>query len=389
MNNFINRIEVQGYKCLLNESLSISNLNLFVGSNASGKSSFLQCILLLRQSLRSNRIHALHMSGPLFEGGLASDILHPECNRKINLSIKTGVSNFTFEFELDKSSDEGSSVRVLPAKENIYDFSDLWHLEIFTSNFLYLNAERASPKVRYSLPTVEAHLAGALGIHGEYTTAFLADASIKEHLVDNFDAICASLSSAALKFDGLNLESDLKNTGGRIDLISNIILSWLIPGAKFKADKINDIDSSTLSFLRDNENTKTSVRATHIGFGLTYLLPVIVGALLLKGGGILIVENPEAHLHPFSQSRIGLFLALMSTNKQIFIETHSDHVVNGIRLAVSAQYLEGNKLKTHFFKKPIDGTTASTEFIECDKDGYMDHWPEGFFDQIESDLAKL
>ena len=76
------------------------------------------------------------MSGPLFEGGLASDILHPECNRKINLSIKTGVSNFTFEFELDKSSDEGSSVRVLPAKENIYDFSDLWHLEILLAIFI-------------------------------------------------------------------------------------------------------------------------------------------------------------------------------------------------------------------------------------------------------------
>jgi predicted ATPase len=105
---------------------------------------------------------------------------------------------------------------------------------------------------------------------------------------------------------------------------------------------------------------------------------------------MLIVENPEAHLHPFSQSRIGVFLALVaSTGRQIFIETHSDHVVNGIRLCVSKGFVNHDSIKFNFFDQPSNGDTANMSQISFKENGRLERWPKRFFDQIENDLSQL
>ena len=76
------------------------------------------------------------------------------------------------------------------------------------------------------------------------------------------------------------------------------------------------------------------MRPTNMGFGVSYALPVITAGLLAPAGSLLVVENPEAHLHPAGQSRVGRFLAhLAASGVQVVAETHSDHVLNGVRLA--------------------------------------------------------
>ncbi|WP_370979002.1 DUF3696 domain-containing protein [Agaribacterium sp. ZY112] len=384
----INKICVSGYKCLKNTPLNVDNLNIFVGANASGKSSFLQTLLLLRQSSQGQSIDNLKLSGPLYEGGLATDVLHPDSKHTIDISINS--SKIRFKHNRDKEDATQARVfdRDTPSDDLTLENQNLTPL--LGDQFIYLNAERASPKVTYGLPPTEKILAGKLGKHGEYTAALLADAESNVYIAPDWTEVATKLIEAAKDLEGLDLEQELKDSGGRLDLMTNSALKWVIPGACFLVQKQNDTDSSTLKFIRDTEKTRTAVRATHIGFGLTYTLPIITGALMLAKDSIMIVENPEAHLHPFSQSRIGVFLAIMASfGKQIFIETHSDHVVNGIRLAIAKGYLPHTQLKTHFFNKPIDGTTARVTSINCDEDGYMDQWPDGFFDQIESDLSKL
>jgi predicted ATPase len=145
-----------------------------------------------------------------------------------------------------------------------------------------------------------------------------------------------------------------------------------------------------LRFIRDPFHTKTSVRPTRIGFGLIYTLPIITAALALDKNGLLLVENPEAHLHPFSQSRIGVFLAMIAaTGRQIFIETHSDHVLNGIRLAVRNKILPPENLLINFFERPMLESSTSITQIRTSIDGRLKPWPKGFFDQIENDLSRL
>lgn len=117
----------------------------------------------------------------------------------------------------------------------------------------------------------------------------------------------------------------------------------------------------------------------------------MVAALTLRNfDGLLLVENPEAHLHPYSQSRIGAFLALIaSTGRQIFVETDSDHLVNGIRLAVRYGLVAATDVRVYFFHNSITSEQSKISSIEMDDRGGLAAWPLGFFDQIERDLSRL
>ena len=101
-------------------------------------------------------------------------------------------------------------------------------------------------------------------------------------------------------------------------------------------------------------------RATNVGFGLSYVFPVIVAALAARAGDLLIIENPEAHIHPKGQMRLGQLLSLAAASGvQVVIETHSDHVLNGIRLAVHERKISHEIVRLHFFERAGDQVTGS------------------------------
>ena len=127
------------------------------------------------------------------------------------------------------------------------------------------------------------------------------------------------------------------------------------------------------------------MRPANVGFGISYALPVVVGALVSYPGYMLIVENPEAHLHPAGQSAMGRFLSLVAASGvQTIVETHSDHVVNGIRRAVAeGKDLDADDVIIHFFSKDL------AEPIQIQDTGSLTAWPNGFFDQAERDLTAL
>lgn len=125
-----------------------------------------------------------------------------------------------------------------------------------------------------------------------------------------------------------------------------------------------------------------------MGFGVSYALPIVVAGLTAATGGLMIVENPEAHLHPAGQSRMGVFLAwLASTGVQVIVETHSDHVLNGMRRAIGEHaFLNPDKAVVHFFDHATPLKVQELRFTER---GSVSHWPQGFFDQYQIDVAAL
>jgi len=386
----IEEISVTGFKSLSREQrLRATNLNILAGPNASGKSSLLQALLLLRQSSdKEGQIDGLALSGPLYEAGTAQDVFHPSCERQIKFELKVNDENFRYDFHINRESSEVVSERKLEILKPTTTPDILSERGL---NFAYLNAERIGPRVTYSLPTEGVSISGLIGKHGEYTTAALARSAKNFFTVDDWNTDLADkIATCVRRLDNKEIESELIDTEGRLDLISNIMLDWVIPGAKFYAEESHNTDSTTLRFVRALGSSKMPTRATHIGFGLTYTLPIIVAALSLKKDGLIIVENPEAHLHPFSQSRIGVFLALIAaTGRQVFIETHSDHVINGIRLAVKNETIENSKVILNSFSRDSELENSEVTQITISKDGRPSHWPEGFFDQIENDLMQL
>ena len=80
---------------------------------------------------------------------------------------------------------------------------------------------------------------------------------------------------------------------------------------------------------------------------------------------------------------------MAATGRQIFLETHSDHVINGIRLALRYEFISPTQVFINFFKPIVDGDSATVIPIGVRANGRLERWPEGFFDQIENDLSKL
>ena len=96
-------------------------------------------------------------------------------------------------------------------------------------------------------------------------------------------------------------------------------------------------------------------RPMHTGFGLTQTLPIVVAVLAARRGDVILIENPEVHLHPGAQSLIGRMLAdVARAGVQVVVETHSDHVLNGVRRSVKAAVLSGEQVAIHFFRPRSD-----------------------------------
>jgi predicted ATPase len=112
----------------------------------------------------------------------------------------------------------------------------------------------------------------------------------------------------------------------------------------------------------------------------------VVAAVSAKEQDILLIENPEVHLHPAGQALMGTFLAkVAASGTQVIVETHSDHVLNGIRRAIKARTLRPEQALLHFFR-PRGGTLDQVVSPTLDPAGNIDVWPEGFFDQFDKDM---
>lgn len=129
-------------------------------------------------------------------------------------------------------------------------------------------------------------------------------------------------------------------------------------------------------------------RPANVGYGVSYALPIIVAGLVTGKGRTLIIYSPEAHLHPRAQARIGAFLAQMAASgTQVLIETHSDHVMDGVRIAVKESRLTPDAAQFHYFAKRDGVPHISSPTI--DAQGKLSEWPEGFFDQHRRNTARL
>jgi len=175
-----------------------------------------------------------------------------------------------------------------------------------------------------------------------------------------------------------------KNSEG--DTLLYNIRGWLSvvsPRVEFNFELNKTSDSSYSTF---DEH-----RATNVGFGLSYALPVISALLIgtLIPNSLVIIENPEAHLHPKGQTEIAKLISLCAqSNTQVIIETHSDHVFDGIRIAAKSMEEFSEKVQLHWFEL---NERKITDIVSpnLDKNGRIDIWPTGLFDQFEINASKL
>ena len=361
----IEKICLKNFKCHKNFETNLKNLNILTGSNAAGKSSFMQALLLAfkswkeceKKQINTNSIYGLNLGIPV--NIISEDMEEKNVEININLNeienqIVLGIPQDDEEMSFDICNYE----EIVEKKEHAYNLSKM--------SLFFLSAERKGPRIVSFIENIQPYF---VGYTGENTAYILSEMDKKQKLNGGF-----------------GIPEDLKIS--QIDRFSANCEAWLnliIPETKMKHSVDMEKNITTLSF--ENRGEFHSPVAT--GFGITYVLPIIVQALAacVMENVILIIENPEAHLHPLSQSRLGKFLALVAANGvQVIVETHSEHIVDGCRIQ-SAREKQCENMQILFFEKN-EGCSFCRN-IKVHENGELEEWPNGFFDQKRQDLREL
>ena len=177
---------------------------------------------------------------------------------------------------------------------------------------------------------------------------------------------------------------------------ANAWLDVVSPGAVLGVRAIPEADCAVASYRyeRPADVPSQPFRATNVGFGVSYALPPIVALLAPERDDryprehLIIIENPEAHIHPAGQTSMAELAArAVAGGSQVILETHSDHVLNGVRLAVAEGILSPDQVVIHYFERTGLDVRVTTPVLT--DTGRLDVWPEGFFDQHERNLSRL
>lgn len=372
----ITQISLTHFKCFEVLKLPLRPLTLLSGPNASGKSAIMQALVLLSQTIRDNEwSKKLILNGSIIRLGTASDVIdqvygHRECG--IELHIDDRVFTWWFEGDRNDMAMKFSKVAVDGIFCSLHDgFQYLlpYSAGPFPSvaqllKSTYLTAERLGPREVYPLGDIED--IEIVGSNGEHAVSILyanMDSKLSGNLVD--EIVPPTL---------------LKQVEAR--------MARFFPSCVIDVTKIPRANAATLG-LRTSNSTGFH-RPIHTGFGLTQVLPIVVAAFWAKPNNLILIENPEVHLHPAAQVEIGEFLAqVASSGVQVIIETHSDHVLNGIRRAVKKEVLSNDSVALHFFRPRTEESDKGTSQVESpliDAKGNIDNWPIGFFDQFDIDM---
>jgi len=124
------------------------------------------------------------------------------------------------------------------------------------------------------------------------------------------------------------------------------------------------------------------------GFGYSQVLPILVRGLLAPTGSTLIVEQPELHLNPSLQVRLAeFFVGLARAGKQVLLETHSEHVVNSMRVLAAESEAEVDQCAVFFLDAP--NGKPEVHRLEVASDGIVENWPRNFFGEAANLRGRL
>ncbi len=387
-------------------ALHFAPLTGLFGVNSSGKTSILQVLLMLKQTVEQPS----NWNEPLYFGDEASlvnlgnfnDIIH---KHKLDLSLDISVSwksstvadinkyirfyNLNVETSLPSQGDRERSGEISfstnifrGAVNNFHYKTDLYRFdgqqpelfrcyglrtarteirEIFSrfeeafenlfSRILYLGPLREHPRPRY---TWEGDHPTGIGQEGSKAVAALLSRRVRH----------------------LSIDKQILSWLQRLDLIDSYDLRPI-------SDTNQDYE-----FLVKKYEDGPEVRLTDIGFGVSQVLPVLILCYYAPEGSILILEQPEAHLHPKAQTELAdvLIDAVTNRNIQIILESHSEYLLSRLQRRIAEKEIASVDTALYFCE--INDGTSEIERLDVDEYGNIRNWPQDFFGDVTGELIK-
>jgi len=361
----ITEITIKNFKSLKNIKSKLNSLNILTGLNGVGKSSFLQSFLLIMQSTKLEK-GIIELRGSLTDVGVGRDALYQFAqDEKIVFEIKMNSEQYLWECNYQKDAD------FLEAN-NKYLGTQITMLQKAAEQFHYINNIRYWPSEIYPISS-DVSEKKQIGTKGEYAPYYI-------YLFGNDYVV-----PEALRHEKATSKTLLSQINAWMKEIS--------PGVSLQTQSVPYINLITLYYQFDYGNNKTNTfLPKNVGSGISYVIPVILILLTATEGKTIIIENPESHIHPRGQVEIGKLIALAAQNgAQVFVETHSDHILNGIRVAVKESKVDKDKVNILFFDKETTEIEQYTKItsIKIDKNGSLSDYPDNFMDEWSNQLSKL
>ena len=349
----ISKLTVKGFKSIDHVELDIKPLTLFVGMNSSGKSTAVQSILLVIQNITEEKISPIN--GELVSIGDFSEATNFRSNSK------------EIEIKLQSSNSESIHMKIYENEHQLTkcDFKG------DSSVIGYLN--RKNKRVQY----LSANRMGAQDTYSKNYSSNVDFGTLGEYAIDYFETHKKDI-----------IEKDLikdQELGSTLEIQVNYWMSYII-NAELSTEDIARTDKVKAQF---HVTGNRKVRPKNIGSGLSYLIAIIVSILSSNKDDLIIIENPEIHLHPKAQSRLTELFSFASRNGvNLIIETHSDHIFNGVRKAINKKNIDREEVAVYYFKIDDNFTTVPT-LIDFKENGNVVNHQRGLFDQFDDDLDEL
>lgn len=377
----ITTLTFEHFKCFDSLELPLAQLTILTGGNATGKSSAAQALVLLHQSLtHSSRWSELILNGEYLSLGTVTDVVDNINGRQqLSIGLTNDGADFMWEFEGERRAMSMRLIRYLDSSATPPDpdptalrgplrpvgaGSDARDdVNGVLGRLGYITAERIGPRDVYPLRDATSSI--TVGPTGAYTASVLY------------------WNGESNSLPGISIDG----TARTVIHQTRAWMSNFFPGCDLEVQPVPNSNSISMSF-RTSAGTEMH-RPVNTGYGLTQVLPIVVAGVSAREGDVLVIENPEVHLHPVGQSLMGSFLAkVASAGVQLVVETHSDHVLNGIRRAVKHETLVPDQCIIHYFSRR-GADAAQVISPKVMPDGSIDQWPIGFFDQYDRDLTDL
>ncbi|MFP3040698.1 DUF3696 domain-containing protein [Treponema primitia] len=373
----IKTFAINNFKSHKETILNFSNLTVLCGKNASGKSSVIQALLLLREAyLNKSQFDYLDLKTDSVAIGTAKDALYQySLKDEISFKMKTDIQDISFSFEI-----KDLTKTLMNKLEHIFDIEKLTDEALFGKNCQFISAARLGPQSSYPKNDVVVDIHNQISViegKAEYFVHFLDRKRNNEVLRE----LC------------LETERVEKNT----DLFSQVS-AWereISPQVNIVIEEAGSLDYELKYEYNTPQGKTDKFKSSNVGFGLTYVMPILVAVLSSPQDSILFIENPEAHLHPQGQAKLTELICLAAqAGIQIIVETHSDHIINGILVAcknfeINKKGINKNNVKLFYLGEKDNEQSSTVEEIEVLEGGKISNQPEGFFDQAQHDLELI
>lgn len=415
----------------------LGRLNVLIGANSSGKSSFLYSLMLLKQTLEDpNLENVLVTDGRMVSMGGFADLAFGHTSFDgIGLSLTLDPAFVRENARVYPASMEDSkeAEKLAPSKIDLLFECNRRNKQFFLKNFsltsrhglnliggncnangkpksvnsvLLPNLKPSSITLSHFLPNIWMKRSTNRTTFDLYRilseNRFIWEKAFKEamHIGPvrstiqmHYTVTGESPTSVGARGENLLavLFQDQRLSSRRRKLLLAKLNKWLEGHFGFVKDiKLEPLTKGRNVYALTGLDPSTGVRVnlSQVGFGVSQTAPIIVQGFLSVPNSCLIIEQPEIHLHPAAQADLGdLFIDIIKDRKQLFVETHSEHLILRIRRRIAEGLIKPSDVRLLFVSKGKDG--SKIEALEMDSRGQIINWPKGFFEEGYTESLKL